>query len=269
MNKKSFAFYFILPVIFGFYFLITNPVFASTTASAAATSGVDVSGVTSSAFSASDLTKLAVSDDTRILSNGPWPSTGSYNENKYLEFNFLPNIPPDAIIESVSIANEFRRSGALTETKLEVWDGSTFTNKILTVGAINIDHTDTIDIAPLINTASKVNNLKIRFLAFRGSGANTTTSHDFIGLSVTYSIPVPSNDTNPPPSNTNTSASDTLNTNPPIPPTTPDPIPPVVAGLQGDSSGSTLNEKETAEIISAPIAIGSGPLLNSPYTTLN
>lgn len=183
---------FLLCLVFVFVNLFANSVFASTTESFNITSGTDASTGTASAFSESDITKLSASDDTRIQSNGPWPNTGEYDESKYIEFVFTPNIPSDAVIESATISHEFRRSGSMSEAKLEVWDGANFTDQALTTGSnTTTDHTDTVDIFSVINTATKVNNLKARFLAFRTGTANTTTSHDFISFSVTYSIPIP------------------------------------------------------------------------------
>ncbi len=194
MNKRQFVFCFVFLkfflIVFIFNILPVNLAHASTSVNANVTSGADASTGSSTSFSAGDITKLGASDDSRIQSNGAWPTTGAYDEGKYIEFIFSPGIPSNAVIESASVSSEFRRSGALTEAKLEVWDGATFTDKVLTTGSINVDHTDTVDIFSLINTASKVNNFKARFLAYRGGSASTTTSHDFIGLSVTYSVPI-------------------------------------------------------------------------------
>ena len=176
-----------------FITFISSPVvFASTTDSFVMTGGEDVSDGANTIFSASDIEKLATSDDVRIQSNATtWPTDGVYDENKYIEFIFSPNIPVDAVIENVTFSNEFRRSGALSEAKLEVWEGTIFNDQILTTGSINTDHTDTVDVTSYINTPEKVNNLKARFLAYRENGGSTKTSHDFIGLSVTYNIPPP------------------------------------------------------------------------------
>ncbi len=189
MWKKLFVPCFALTAFFVFSLFFVNFVSASTTANFSVSGGTDASASAHVSFSTSNITKLSLSDDSRIQSNGSWPVTGAYDESKYIEFLFLPNIPDNAIIENVSLSNEFRRSGALTGAKLEVWDGSTFTDETLTTGTINVDHTDTVDVSSFINTPSKVNNLKARFLAYRGGTASTTTSHDFIGLSVTYSMP--------------------------------------------------------------------------------
>ena len=42
-----------------------------------------------------------------------------------------------------------------------------------------------------MNSPDKVNNIKIRFLAYRNKNGNAQTSHDSIKLSVTYNLPDP------------------------------------------------------------------------------
>lgn len=152
-------------------------------------SGTDMSDGVGAVLSITDLSKISDSDDIRIQSNGSWPNTGSYDEGKYIEFVFNPNIATDATIEGISISHEFRRSGALEEAKIEVWDGSSFVDYGVTVGVANTDHTDTVDLGSVIDTVDKVNNLKIRFLAYRAPVANTTTSHDYVKLHLSYSTP--------------------------------------------------------------------------------
>jgi len=61
----------------------------------------DVSSGLSVPFTFNDILKLLTSDDNRIQSNGAWPDNGAYDEAKYIEFVFSPNIPSDAIINSV------------------------------------------------------------------------------------------------------------------------------------------------------------------------
>src|SRR5665213_1322899 len=164
--------------LFSAFFFFTNS-YASTTLDFSATGGSDASTGSARSFIASDIAKLATSDDSRIQSNGPWPNTGAYDENKYIEFAFTPNIPSDAMVTNVAITHEFRRSGTLAAAKLEVWDGAHFVDQALTVGSnVNVDHTDTINVSSLINTPAQVNALKARFLAYRRGSATTTTSHD-------------------------------------------------------------------------------------------
>lgn len=152
-------------------------------------SGVDNTADASTPLSASDITKINTSDDSRFQNNSiTWPAGESYDESKYIEFIFAPNIPENAIINEVYLTHEFRRSGALTGAKLEVWDGSTFQDEVLTTGSINTDHTDITPTLTYLDTPEKINNLAVRFLAYRGVGGNTKTSHDFLGLTVNYSL---------------------------------------------------------------------------------
>jgi hypothetical protein len=171
------------------FFIYPTLIHASTSATYTIISGVDATTGMPTTFVPADITRLSLSDDNRIQSNATtWP-TGDYDESKYIEFNFNADVPLDATIESVTLSHEFRRSGALTAAKIEIWDGSNFINQPLTVGSINIDHTDTMNLSSFIDTPAKVNNLKARFLAYRGTGGSTRTSHDFVSLSVTYNVP--------------------------------------------------------------------------------
>ncbi len=188
--------YFLLAA-FLFTIIFTHKVHADT-ATLVPTGGADTSGTTTAALTATDVTKLAISDDSRIQSNGTWPAAGAYDESKYIEFTFTPNIPAGATVSSAIITHEFRRTGTLTAAKLEVWDGSAFTDEPLTTGTINTDHTDTADVSSLITTADKANAIKIRFLAYRSTAGNSQTSHDFIGIAITYAIGAAAT---PPPAN--------------------------------------------------------------------
>lgn len=158
-------------------------------------SGTDNTATSSVAFSASDFTKLNTSDDVHYVTASNWPNgVASFDANKYLEFLFQPNIPSDAIIDSVKITHEFRRDSALDGRKLSIWDGASFTDYALTNPANNsTDSLQEIDLSSQINTATKVNNLKARFLAFKTTaiGGSVKTRHDFVKLSVDYHLPAP------------------------------------------------------------------------------
>jgi pimeloyl-ACP methyl ester carboxylesterase len=199
---KSCSFYFVTNFIIRKYFIfivvavtfIVNGFFISTANAESITkdyfviSGSDASGDTTSSFSDSEIQKLASVDGNRIQSNGTsWPRIGSYDESKYLEFVFSPDVPVGANIESVKIVNNFRRSGSLTEAKLEVWNGSSFVDQNISKGQnTTTDNNEEIDVTSYINTPELVNGLIVRFLAYRDDGANTKTSHDFIGVIVVY-----------------------------------------------------------------------------------
>ncbi|OGI64860.1 hypothetical protein A3H53_04800 [Candidatus Nomurabacteria bacterium RIFCSPLOWO2_02_FULL_40_10] len=192
IKHKSFCFLVGLFISLGSFFVFPNLIHASTTVNYTVTSGTDATAETGAEFSSGDITKLVASDDSRIQSNkDSWSIGVGYDENKFIEFVFDADVPENAVIENVTISHEFRRSGALSAAKIEIWDGSEFISKDLTVGTTNVDHTDvTENLFSFIDTPDKANNLKVRFLAYRdeGSGGNTKTSHDFVGLSVAYSI---------------------------------------------------------------------------------
>lgn len=193
MNKKAhYAFLIIFTLCI---FCPSVFVFADTTFTAtySATAGFDASTGIPRAFttigSTSDISKIAASDNKRMQSDAiSWPTGDTFEVDKYIEFSFSPNIASTATIQNVSISHEFRRSGRLDGARMSVWDGTQFTDFPLTLGAQNVDHTDTFDITNVLGTPEKLNQTKARFLAYRGDG-KTKTSHDYIGLSVTYSLP--------------------------------------------------------------------------------
>jgi len=176
-----------------------------------------------------DIFKLSTSDDKRMASNAAWPGTGAYDDSKYLEFVFTPNIPSDALVSSVTVTHEFRRNTILTAAKLEIWDGNTWNDVPLTLpSATATDVLETKDISSYISTPSAVNGLKIRFLAYRDTVATSaTTSHDYLGLSVTYSAAAPTDTPISSPTDTPTlSPTSTPTPTPTATPTvTPSPIP--------------------------------------------
>ena len=194
--KNIFIFFAVIIFSYSFFIFTTS---ASTTNDYVVTGGTDSSGETSAEFSASDIEKLSVSDSEpgngidRMRSE-KWPDDNQYNEDRYIEFIFSPNIPQDAVISEVKITHEFQRSAALVAAKIEVWDGENFIDQTgTTLGTSGEDHTDVVDITSILDTAEKINNTKIRFLTYRATvtQSGTTTGHDFIGLSVTYDIPAP------------------------------------------------------------------------------
>lgn len=159
-----------------------------TTANYVVTGGSDVSDGSSTAFTTNDIGDLNVSDDSRMQSDGNWPdNTNNYDETKYIEFLFLPSVPSDATINSVTIYHEYQRTGTLTGAKLDVWDGTVFNNESLNLpGTTNTDINETKNVTSYINTPSKVNSLKARFLAYRSTNGNAKTRHDLINARVTF-----------------------------------------------------------------------------------
>ncbi len=154
-------------------------------------SGVDTTNGSESVLTTTasgDIFKLSLSDDKRMASNLAWPSSGSYDETKYIEFLFNPNIPIESVISSVTITHEYRRATILAATKLEIWDGNIWNDiPLILPDAISNDISETKDIFSIIDTPPKVNGIKIRFLAYRDTHASSaTTSHDFLKLTVGY-----------------------------------------------------------------------------------
>ena len=187
MKHLNFCKLFLMAVLlFGF----TSSTFADTSNSSPV-SGSDTTSGAMQALTVSDITNISTSNDVRVVSDGNWPMAGAYDESKYLEFIFQPNLPVDAIIDAVSVAHEYRRSAALNGAKLEIWDGTTWSNQTLNIPATtNTDLSQSLDLLSGLNTAGKINNLKVRFLAFKNAVvATNTTSHDFLNLTVTYHLP--------------------------------------------------------------------------------
>ena len=96
------------------------------------TSGTDSTTGSVTAFNLSEVSNLNLNDNNRVGSNSAWPviASGSYDENKYLEFVFSPNVPSNATISSVKITHKYNRSGFLADAKLEIWDGVGSSNSV-------------------------------------------------------------------------------------------------------------------------------------------
>lgn len=146
------------------------------------------------AFTQTEITKLSVSDNSRIQTDGNWAMTGAYDETKYLEFVFTPNISASASVSSVAINHEYYRSNALIGAKLEIWSSSSWHDVPIslpqtsgTAGEIS----QTLDITSLAPNSTILNSIKIRFLAYRSTAIQSgiKTSHDLIQLAVNYSTP--------------------------------------------------------------------------------
>ncbi|OGN16705.1 MAG: hypothetical protein A3C88_02730 [Candidatus Yanofskybacteria bacterium RIFCSPHIGHO2_02_FULL_50_12] len=261
------------------FFLIA---YADTTnfAPVSGTDSTEESAALTCCATSSDVGRLSASDDSRMASNGPWPGVGAYDETKFIEFVFQPNIPADAAISSISVIHEYRRSAILVAAKLEAWDGNSWHDIALEVPTANsTDISATKDISSIIDTPAKANGLVIRFLAYRDTPASSaTTSHDYIGLSITYSVPTPTPTPTPEPTPTPTpeptqspTPEPTPTTTPvpspspsptPVPTVTPTPIPtptatpvPPVSKTPNPSpsSGPSASEKPTASLAPLPL----------------
>ncbi len=181
--------------------------------------GSDATGESVSELTSSDISHISSSNDTRMATNSAWPGSGVYDELKYLEFIFNPNLPSDVVIDSISFTHEFRRATILAGAKLEIWDGSAWQNIALDLPpAINTDLSQTIDLTSTLNTINKLNSVKIRFLAYRDTSASSAkTSHDYLGFDIQYATltPTPTPTTTPTPTPSTTATPDPTPT--PIP----------------------------------------------------
>ena len=126
-----------------------------------------------------------------------WPPNTSYdqNEDKYLEFNFpASNIPVNAIIDNVSVVNQYFTSLPIVDAKLEFWDSDTtlLSSSELTVPlpACFNAASDTIAISG-VDTVAKLDALTIRLLALAPQGVygQVYTDEDYMRLDVTYHLP--------------------------------------------------------------------------------
>ena len=189
---------FIFPIVFISSFFISSS-YAQTEENYVVISGIDKSSGIAKDFTPSEIERLGVSDSElgsgidRVRSD-KWPDAGVYDPERYIEFIFSPDLPTDVTISEVKVTHEFQRSAALEGAKIEIWDGDSFVEHPgVTLGSSGEDHTDVIDVTSILDTPDKINNTKIRFLAYRASptASGTTTGHDFFGLSVTYSISPP------------------------------------------------------------------------------
>ncbi len=124
-----------------------------------------------------------------------WPQQADYDETRYVEFVFKPNVPLNRTVTQTSIINEWRPNHIVDSTyaKLEVYKNSTgeWGNYSLSVPThAGVDTTDTIDLSSFINTASDVDSIRIKFLAYtklKGTDNKFKSFHDLITLSATYS----------------------------------------------------------------------------------
>jgi len=155
-------------------------------------SGLDNSDGLMDSFNSAEITRLSVggADNDRIQSNGNWPVSGAYDESKYIEFVFNPNLDNGAVIDSINLNHEYYETVKLTSAKVEIWDGLNFVdypiNLTKSTGTAN-EISETIDIIKTIDTVEKLNAIKVRFLAYRNNpGVSVKTSHDSINLMVLY-----------------------------------------------------------------------------------
>jgi predicted ribosomally synthesized peptide with SipW-like signal peptide len=155
----------------------------------------EVDGKKSYVLSSDDLNKLKSSDDNRYETTYNWKT--NYEDDRYLEFLF-PTItfPSEATITDVKLTFEWARGKDITHAQLLIWDhtAGTWKTKDLTVpGNPDEDFSETVDLKAFgIDTATDINNLKIRFRAHHPTDDSDDplpghkTSHNLVKLTVTY-----------------------------------------------------------------------------------
>ena len=82
----------------------------------------------------------------------------------------------------------------VSAAKIEVWDGTAFTDVPLSVPSVKGKAgtvTDTKDITSLLSTPDKVNAAKVRFLAYGNGAAPIRTGEDYLDIDVAYHTTAP------------------------------------------------------------------------------
>jgi hypothetical protein len=143
----------------------------------------DNTSVSDYTLTPSDRLKLNVSDDLKYRSQVTWP--GSFG--KRIEFNF-PHIPTGATVSNVTLKFEWNMTGTIgnTNARLRIYDGSTWQNIALTPSTTDVIVTKYLFDLGIINTASKVNSLKIWFQV--STNKVYYTWHDWVQVDVTYTL---------------------------------------------------------------------------------
>jgi|GEM_PF-4262044 len=173
-----------------FILVCCSPAFA-TVVSYYPTAGTDTTSGTHT-LTSSDLGKLNASDDNRYRSRGSWTNC-NYDPNRYIDFNFTPGIPDDAIITDAVITFEWQIGSIwIYGGKIQIWeqDSGTWHTYTLQLPSVGTDKTETIDVSSYINTSYDINNFKIKFQAHNGGCHNGGyTHHDLVELTVNYTLP--------------------------------------------------------------------------------
>jgi predicted ribosomally synthesized peptide with SipW-like signal peptide len=137
-------------------------------------------------LTASDLEKLASSNEVGYKSKDKWDTT--YSDDEYIEFDF-PDIPAEATVTKVVLKFEWRGGTAISAARLQIWDGSSWQIYEMPTPLPDPEEkrTEAINLKGLygINTAVKVNALKIWFQAHDGTGA-LFTWHDWVQVDVEW-----------------------------------------------------------------------------------
>lgn len=145
-------------------------------------------------LSSDNLAKLTASDDDRYitLTGVPYAGWNPSGWGDYLDFEF-ENIPAGATVQSVVLKFEWQRpSTGVTNARLQIYVGASQRGENITLSLppAGVDNIVTLNlyVNPYsINTASEVNNLRVRFQA-QSSSPFYPTLHDWVEVQVTYTV---------------------------------------------------------------------------------
>jgi len=135
------------------------------------TEGTDATGDSSAYLSPTDITWVQ-SVDSSLVTTSDWPDN-TYNESKYVEFDFSGNftLESDAKITSFKITIIYRTSATtLAAAKMKIYEKKNNAWHEESIGiptAINVDTSfSTGNLSSYLNTAEDLNNLVVRFYAY-------------------------------------------------------------------------------------------------------
>lgn len=169
--------------------LLTTPILAGGQKTYYPAGGTDATGDSPATLSSTDITWVQ-SVDSSLVTTADWPDN-TYNEGKYVEFNFSGNfaLENDASITNFKITVIYRVSDTnLAAAKLKVYEKGNNTWHEESIGvptAANVDTSfSTGNLSSYLNTAEDLNNLIVRFYAYDQS--TTSTSINQVKADFTY-----------------------------------------------------------------------------------
>ncbi|MCD6414736.1 MAG: hypothetical protein J7L23_03880, partial [Candidatus Diapherotrites archaeon] len=141
-------------------------------------------------LTSSDLQKVSTSDDTWYKTRNYWIS--SYYSNRYMLFDFSPNIPSDNTVHDVTLYMEWKTGCYNVHyARVLVWDESAnewVTHNLPTPS--KTDRLDVIDLRSYITSPDDLNNVKIKFQAHDGyTGGHTY--YDLVKITAVVCEPQP------------------------------------------------------------------------------
>ena len=201
-SRKHTRYLLIAPVLFAVVALsvgfLSSADAASSTIHMVPTGGTNATSLTPTPITSGNISSIqSVEIPTSMYALYTWPDNlTAYDENKYVEYTFAsPDVPAGAVIDSVSLTHTYYVPGTpVSAAKIEVWDGTAFTDVPLSVPSVKGKAgtvTDTKDITSLLSTPDKVNAAKVRFLAYGNGAAPIRTGEDYLDIDVAYHTTAP------------------------------------------------------------------------------